>query len=89
LGIAILIVNPYLDYSEPSIFNLLLRKVALVAIGASLAHLTWKNLMGYVHSKQLLEDQSRDLEGAVKYMGLCFFRGFYYLAWILGVATGL
>jgi len=84
----ILIVNPYITTGHPVLFFLVLRKAALVAVGSALAHLTWKNLMHYVNTEEILYEWEGPA-AAQKYIGLCVFRGFYYLAWILGMALGL
>ena len=88
LALVVLAANPYVEYGQPVLFFLVLRKAALVAVGAALAHLTWKNLMYYAHTREMLTKWEGS-EAAIKYLGLNVFRGFYYLAWILGVATGL
>ena len=88
LATIVLIVNPYIQYGMPVLFLLVLRKAALVAVGAALAHLTWKNLMHYVDTGTLLYNyEGQDI--AIKYLGLSIFRGLYYMSWILGMALGL
>ena len=83
-GFLILLVNPQVNLGDPQIASLVLRKLALVMIGGAGAHLSWKNLMYYLDTKQLL-NAGKGLE----YIGACIFRGLYYLAWILGVSLGL
>ena len=82
-GFAILIWNPQISLGEPNIAALTLRKLALVMIGGSGAHLSWKNLMSYLDTRVLLEEGK-----GLEYIGASIFRGLYYLAWILGVSLG-
>lgn len=87
VSILILLYQPALDFGQPNLLNLVLRKLALVSIGSVCAHWTYKNLFYYIDTKELLN--SKDEISVIKYLGICIFRGFYYLAWILGLALGL